>query len=130
MNNEIKIVENYRDNEILRNEDYESITMWHIINTYSNNLYYLKEEDAVFIKTENENTLHIREIIYRKPFNVQLAISKVIESFKIKSVRYYFPPDQLNYNYNRIINSDSFLFVMGDAEIDNLQFKFPETAQT
>lgn len=111
-------------------KNYDFITMWHVLNTYADNLYYLDEEDAIVIKTENDETLHVLDIIYRKIFNVQTALSKVVESDRIGSIKYYFPPDRLKYEYDKIENDNSYLFVSGEIELENDLLKFPETAHT
>ena len=109
--------------------NYGFITMWHVLNTYADNLYYL-EEDAIVIKTENDETLHVVDIIYRKLFNVQTALSRVVESDIIRSIKYYFPPDQLKYEYDKIENDNTYLFIRGEIELEDVLLKFPETAHT
>jgi len=116
--------------KILGCRNYGFITMWHVLNYYANNLFYLKEEDAIVIKTENDETLHILDIIYRKLFNVQTALSKVVESDRIDIIQYYFPPDQLKYGYDKIENDSSYLFIRGEIELEGELLKFPETAHT
>ena len=111
-------------------KDYGFITMWHVLNIYRENLYHLKDEDAIFIMKEENRQLHIYEIICKKHFDVNAAVSKVIESSKIKSVKFHFPPDQLNYKYDKIINEDNGLFILNDFKFSNHMFKFPETAVT
>ena len=61
-------------------EKYDYITMWHILNTYYNDLYYLEEEGIIFIKTEKDGDLNIWEVIYDKKFNMQQALNKIISS--------------------------------------------------
>jgi len=111
-------------------EKYDYITMWHILNTYYNDLYYLEEEGIIFIKTEREGNLNIWEVIYDKEFNMQEALSKIINSDKIRRINYYFPPDQLEYEYDQVIVEQSGLFVRGETFKDNALIKFPETAHT
>jgi len=116
--------------KIFSAKDYGSITMWHVLNIYRKNLYYLKDEDAIFIMKEENRQLHLYEIICSKYFDLDSALPKVIKSSETESVKYYFPPDQLNYKYDNTINEDSGLFILGDFEITNEFFKFPETAIT
>jgi GNAT superfamily N-acetyltransferase len=109
---------------------YESITMWHILNIYFNDLYYLEDEDAIFIKTEKDGILNIWEVIYHKEFDMNEALSKIIYSDKIQRINFYFPPDQLKYKFDNVIEEQSGLFVKGKTLKDNLRIKFPETAHT
>jgi len=111
-------------------ENYGSITMWHVFNNLKNNLYYLEEEDAIIIKTEKRNEMFIREIIFREPFEVLPALSKIIESDRIEKIYYYFPPDQIRFPYNKETVYKSHLFVKSKMDFDNDMLKFPETAQT
>ncbi|NNG27225.1 MAG: GNAT family N-acetyltransferase, partial [Ignavibacteriaceae bacterium] len=111
-------------------KDYGSITMWHVLNIYRENLYYFKDEDAIFIMKEENRQLHLYEIICRKYFNLDAALPKVIESSEINSIKFYFPPDQLKYNYDKIINEDNGLFILSDIKFSNNLYKFPETAIT
>ncbi len=111
-------------------ENYGSITMWHIFNSYKNNLFYLREEDTIIIKTEKRNEMFIREIIFREPFEVLPALSKIIESDRIEKIHYYFPPDQIRFTYNKETIHKSHLFIKSKMEFDNDTLKFPETAQT
>jgi len=111
-------------------ENYGSITMWHVLNIYRDNLYHLKDEDAIFIVKEEKRQLDIYEIICRKYFDLDAALPKIIESREIDSVKFYFPPDQLKYNYDKIINEDNGLFILSDIKFSNNLFKFPETAIT
>ncbi len=111
-------------------ENYGFITMWHVFNSYKNNLFYLEEEDAVILKTEKRNEMYIREIIFCEPFEVLPALSKIIESDGIEKIYYYFPPDQIRFPYDKEIDHNSHLFVKSNLEFDRDLLKFPETAQT
>lgn len=111
-------------------EDYGFITMWHVLNFYQDNLYYLEKENVIVIKEEKNNTVHIVDVIYSKPFDFQLVLPQIMESNSIKSINYYFPPDQLQYDYSKIVNEKSGLFLLGDIEIEDKLLKFPETAHT
>ena len=81
-------------------ENYDFITMWHILNVYTNDIYYLEQDDIIIIKQEANDTMHILDVFYRKSFDLVSAIPKIIESDSLKSIYFYFPPDQLNYRYN------------------------------
>lgn len=111
-------------------EDYGFITMWHVLNLYQDNLYYLEKENIIVIKKEKNDTLYVLDVISCKPFDFQSALPKIIESDSIKYIKYYFPPDQLSYNYDKILKEDTGLFILGDMEVGNNPFRFPETAVT
>jgi len=111
-------------------KDYGFITMWHVLNYHHKNLYYLEDEDAIIIMKEENRQLHLYEIICRKYFNLDSTLPKVIGSSKINYVKFHFPPDLLNYKYDKILDEDNGLFILGDVDFYNEMFKFPETAVT
>ncbi len=111
-------------------ENYDHITMWHILNVYRNDMYYLEDEEVIFIKTEAEGSLNIWEVIFGDEFNISEALRKIIGSSIIRRINYHFPPDQLKYEFNRVINKQSGLFIKGQTFEKSSMVKYPETAQT
>ncbi|MBN1300421.1 MAG: GNAT family N-acetyltransferase [Melioribacteraceae bacterium] len=125
------MVENRRVlTKIFGAENYGFITMWHILNLYHDKLFYLEDENAVIIKLEKENTIHIIDVIYKESFAFDSALPKIICSEAIKSVKYYFPPDQINYSYENVVKEDTYLFILGNVALDENYFRFPTTAIT
>lgn len=111
--------------------NYGFITMWHVLNIFPRNLFYLSEDEIIFIATEDGDTLHLWDIIFKRPFDISAAIPKLIRSNKIKSIHFHFPPDQLHFSYDDIeLNNDSLLFIRGPFALKEGFFKFPTTAQT
>ena len=111
--------------------EYDFITHWHLLNVFLDNLYYLEDEGVIFICNEKNDQLYIWDVIYTKPFNLSRAVSRIIRNKEVRSVLYYFPPDQLSYIYDEVIpDKESYLFVKGEFKIKNKKFKFPITAQT
>jgi GNAT superfamily N-acetyltransferase len=111
--------------------DYAFITHWHLLNVFPDNLFYVEDEDVILICKEENNQLHIWDVIYSAPVNLSVVVSKIIRNKNLHSIHYYFPPDQLVFNYDEIIpDKDSYLFVRGDFKIEERNFKFPITAQT
>ena len=111
-------------------EDYGHITMWHVLNIYFDDLYYLEDDDIIIIKREKDNVLHIYDVIYRSLFDFEILLPKIIGSNSVKAIKYYFSPDQLNFRYNKTIKDNSGLFVRGEFNMKDKFFKFPETAHT
>ncbi|MFC2083677.1 GNAT family N-acetyltransferase [Bacteroidota bacterium] len=111
--------------------EYDFITLWYVLNFFSRNLFYLKEDDTIFIITKDKDKLHIWDIIYTKPIDIVTALSKVIPQDGVKCIHYYFSPDQLNFDYDSVeIDDDSPLFVRGDFVLEKKHFMFPYTART
>ena len=110
---------------------YDFITMWHLIYVFSDNIYYLKDEDVIVICSIEKYQLQIWEVIFSKSIDFNSLLIKIVPERKINSLNFYFPPDQLNFPYNKIIqDNDSLLFVKGNFSINGKQFKFPNTAKT
>ena len=127
---QVLIKERQHITEIFGAENYGALTMWHIFNSYKDSLYYLSGEDALIIKKEKKNEMHIRDIIYRKPFDTIPALSKIIESEIMNRIYYYFPPDKIIYPYDDAVDYNSHLFIKSEIELSSGQLKFPETAKT
>ena len=111
--------------------NYGFITWWYIFNFHSNDLYYLPNENTIFIAGENNNELHIYDVIFEHQLNFELALPKMLKHNKYRSINYYFSPDVVNYNFDNTINSiESPLFIKGKFDLAKKLFKYPYTAQT
>ena len=110
--------------------NYGFITMWHVINQYSNNMLYLEDENIIFIISENNGTVNIIDVIFSNPFDFQSTLPKILQSDSVQSIIYSFPPDQLKYNFDVKKNKHSGLFTLGKIELSDTEVKFPETAHT
>jgi ribosomal protein S18 acetylase RimI-like enzyme len=112
-------------------ENYDFITVWHLINVCPNDLYYLEADNLLIIMTEKNEEMHIWEIIHQKDFDINLNISKIIESNNLKTIIYHFPPDQIKFNFDEIFTDENTLFfVKGNFGLEGKEFKLPVTAQT
>lgn len=111
-------------------KNYQYITMWHLLNIYKNDIYYLSDVDSIFVMKENNSSLDIFEIFSKNNFNLDNVLPRIISSNKIAEVRFYFPPDQFVYSFDEIIKDDTGLFIKGTMNFDNKHFRFPITAIT
>jgi hypothetical protein len=94
-------------------------------------LYYLPNEKIIFIAGESNNELHIYDVIFEHPFNIEIILPKILKHNEYKSITYYFSPDVLNFRFdNQIKVSDSPLFIRGKFDLEEKIFKYPYTAQT
>lgn len=110
---------------------YSFITAWHLINIFSNNIIYLERDDVIFVAAIEGDQLHIWDVIFTKEIDLSKLIPKIVYENQLKSILYYFPPDQLEFSYDDVIPYiDSPLFILGDFPIVEKMFKFPTTAQT
>ncbi|MCO6473496.1 MAG: GNAT family N-acetyltransferase [Melioribacteraceae bacterium] len=106
--------------------DYWYLTMWHVFNNYKNDLYYFDELKTVSLQKLVEDTLHIHEVFSSSPITLaDIAIKNSTDKVKV-----YFPPDQVKYEVRKIDKEDTGLFVLGNIDLENLEFRFPPTAYT
>ena len=111
--------------------NYSFISMWHLIYGFSDDIYFLEDENIIFILNYKKNKLHIWDIICAKPFDLSPILPKVIPQENINSIVFYFPPDELGFKYDEIVpDQKTMLFVKGKFPLKGKPFKFPTTAQT
>jgi GNAT superfamily N-acetyltransferase len=112
-------------------ENFGSITMWHLLNVFPNDIYYLEDENAIVLAYESDNELHVHDIISTEIKELNSLLPKVIKNENLNSIHIYFSPDEMNYKYDSAyITDDSPFFVRGKFLEDTIKFKFPSTAQT
>jgi len=97
---------------------------------YSNNLYYLEDEDIILIAAREENRLHIYDILSLEPFILDNIIEKIVlESDKI--IEIHFVPKLMKYNvikgYKQRENDT--LFVKSKEDLPK-EILFPMTSHT
>jgi len=97
---------------------------------FKNDLYYLKEEDAIVILKREENTLHIYDILSLKPFDLDNIIEKVNDK-EDEKIEFHFIPELKRYKVIRTLQErqDDTLFVRGEASLPS-EILFPMTSQT
>ena len=111
--------------------DYAFVTQWHILNIFSNDLFYVEKEDAVIIARERDESMHVYDVICRNPIDPVQSLAYVMKSPEARSIVWYFPPDQLHFDFDETpADDDCPQFVRGDFAVADGKFKFPTTAQT
>lgn len=70
----------------------QEVLMFHCINVFSNDLYYLKDENVIVIfRTENDR-LHIYDIISKKEIDIYSVLIKISKK-DLHEVVFHFTPD-------------------------------------
>jgi hypothetical protein len=116
--------------KILGADNYGYITMWHLLNHHRENIFYLAEEDVIIIEEEKDSTIHIFELFNKMPIELETLLPRITSSERIAEAKFYFPPDQLKYEYETSVKEETGLFVLSSVEIGNDPFRFPTTAKT
>lgn len=110
--------------------DYSFITMWHIFNTFFENCYYLEEEeDAIVISEQSGNELSLYEVIYSEQIDIDTVLPKLLQN-EVNKVNFYFPPDQIEFTYDEVLEEDTQLFLLTEKLQFHTPFRFPVTAAT
>jgi predicted GNAT family N-acyltransferase len=97
----------------------------------SNNIYYIKDHDAVVIANFVEDTIEILDIFCEKEVSIDLVLGYFTDE-NIKKVKLYFTPkDTSSYIEIPLVGEDT-LFVLGEDKmlLKNNQFMFPELSHT
>lgn len=97
---------------------------------FKNDLYYLKEEDAIVILRREETTLHIYDILSLKHFDLDNIIEKVKDK-EDEKIEFHFIPELKKYKVTGTLaeRQDDTLFVRGKAALPS-EILFPMTSQT
>ncbi len=92
--------------------------MFYSTSFMSNNVYYLREQDAIIIAEFEGDTLYLNDIFSPLEVNLDNIIKKITNK-EVKTVVLGFSPsDTDNYCVNLLQKDDTTLFVMNDK--DNL----------
>ncbi len=134
--NDNALITNFIENRCITTKlfgavDFGFITMWHLLNIFPHDIYYLEDDNAIFVITEENNELHIWDYIAPFVNDFNALLPKIIENENLKAVHFYFSPDALAYPFDETYKTDdSPFFVRGEFLEDGIKFKFPATAQT
>lgn len=111
--------------------DFDWITAWHLINVYPNGIYYQEAHDVIWVVRQENDELHIADVVWQKPFDLPAALAGLVADRQINRIAWHFTPDILKFPFDEVVEcDDSGLLVRGDFPIAGRQFKFPATAQT
>lgn len=110
---------------------YDFVTLWHVLNLHPRHVWYVKEYDLVAIVSEREGVAHVWDLIFSEPVDIERALAAILPSDTISAVHYYFAPDVVAFEYDRLDDvPNSHLFVRGSFPLSGRDFKFPATAET
>ncbi len=110
-------------------EEYSFITMWHLYNIFFDDCYYLDDENLIIIMKIKGSELHLYEIIFQEKFMPTDIIPKIIPN-DTERIYFYFPPDQIEFDYDIAVKEDTMLYVLAGEKNISSPFRFPITAAT
>lgn len=104
-----------------------NLLMFYFTIAFSENIYYIKEQNSFVIMEEDEDTIHLYDIISKENNNIDDLIKNIINE-NTKNIKFYFSANNIkNIKINKIENNDDALFIYGDNPL-NGNFAFPITS--
>ncbi|GIP31012.1 GNAT family N-acetyltransferase [Paenibacillus sp. J2TS4] len=110
-------------------KDGEQLLMFYFIVVFRNAIYHDEDEDAILLFKQEENHLHVFDIISKRKINLEAVVDHMI-SDETEFVHFYFVPDSDNENIQSalITESDDTLFVRPLLIDGTKHFRFPFTS--
>ncbi|SDN15554.1 GNAT family N-acetyltransferase [Bacillus sp. OK048] len=108
----------------------EELLMFYCVMVFSQDLYYLEEEQALVIYQIDENVLHLYDLVSMEKVKVLDILSK-ISNENINQIVFHFTPDENELELEKqSYHSDTVLFVKNITRaVLPLEFKHPITSQ-
>jgi ribosomal protein S18 acetylase RimI-like enzyme len=110
--------------------NYTWIFMWHALYSRKEDIYYIDDENTAVVCDLEDGILNVHDIVSMK----RVKITGILSSLpfeKARIVNFHFTPEQIGVDAESspIFGCDPF-FILGDTELEGLQFRFPEMART
>ena len=110
-------------------EHNESLLMFYFTIVFHEAIFYLEDLETIVLMEEEEDTLHIFDIISLNAHNVEAVLASVVKK-TTKTVIFYFTPDFTIEGMTAIImpNDDDALFILSKKALLKGNFMFPLTS--
>jgi predicted N-acetyltransferase YhbS len=110
-------------------KDNEHLIMFYSILVFNNSLFFIPEEDVIVMYQEEDNELHIFDIISKQNINIDSVLSHIVTT-STQKIHFYFTPDYGDINIQKeiITESDDTLFVRPLLKDVPEHFLFPLTS--
>lgn len=102
---------------------------FHLMYIHSENIYYIKEKDVVFLAEYDEDSVDVFDILSESKVDFE-EIKEYILKPNTKVVRFHFTPDWLNISYETISDDEDSMYILGSFPTDMTNFKLPIIVQT
>lgn len=111
-------------------ENTQGILMFHCLNVFHNNIFYLEPEDVIAIFKKENKQINIFDILSKKNFDIDDVFSKIADE-GVNKIVFHYTPDYKNLNTeSTIFNGSEGLFVRENGTNHfPLQIKHPLLAQ-
>jgi GNAT superfamily N-acetyltransferase len=124
-------VERIPVSSILGVKNNEHLLMFYFILAFNEAVYYIEEEETIVIFKQEDNLLHIYDVISKKRVEIDTILNGIV-SAEIKKINFYFTPDYdcKNIHTEFITESDDQLFVRPLLKEGTKHFLFPLTSHS
>jgi len=108
----------------------EELLMFYCLNVFTNDLYYIKDENVIVIYQIKEDILHIFDIISKEEFEI-VNVLQSIANEQTQKIVFHYMPDYKGLNYEiEEFHDDTVLFVRYNSDMTLPKFcKHPVTSQ-
>jgi GNAT superfamily N-acetyltransferase len=104
----------------------QSITMYHCMDVFNQDIYYLEQEDVIVIFRKMENQIDIFDIIGKSEINIKAILTKIANKGLMKIVFHYSPDYEGIKFESNLLKREGALFVKANNEhFFPVQFKHP-----
>ncbi|MGE6258072.1 GNAT family N-acetyltransferase [Heyndrickxia sporothermodurans] len=132
--NDLALLEKFAKNRyvnsmILDVEHNESLLMFYFTLVFHEAIFYVEDIETIVLMNEEEDTLHIYDIISLNAPNVEAVLASIVKK-TTKKVVFYFTPDFTIEGMTATImpNDDNALFVLTKKSLLKDKFMFPLTS--
>ncbi|CAM3475879.1 GNAT family N-acetyltransferase [Aeromicrobium ponti] len=133
--NDLKFIHEFASKRIpvspsLAAEDTDNILMFYCSNVFNEDIYWLEDERAIVLLKEEQETLHVYDVISQAKIDLKPVLSKFI-SGRTKEILFHFTPGFPDINpAARSFHPDEVLFIRTQKELMlPANFKHPLTSQ-
>lgn len=106
-----------------------SIYWFHLMYEFPEALYYVPEQDIVFVAEYDKDTADVYDVLSERPVSFD-RIEGYVRRPETRKICFHFTPDWLGIEYEPAPRKEDGLYVMGDVLDDADPFRFPVTAHT
>ncbi|WP_258309385.1 GNAT family N-acetyltransferase [Cytobacillus oceanisediminis] len=133
--NDLKFIHEFASKRILLSsklaaEGTENILMFYCSNVFNEDIYLMEDENAIVLLKEEQETLHVYDVISEAKIHIKPVLSKFI-SGRTKEILFHFTPGFPDINpAARSFHPDEVLFIRTPEELMlPANFKHPLTSQ-
>jgi GNAT superfamily N-acetyltransferase len=108
----------------------QSITMYHCVDVFNQDIYYLEQENVIVIFQKMENKIDIFDIIGKREINIEAILTKIADKGLTK-ICFHYTPDYKGLEFeSNLLKREGALFVRANNEhLFPVQVKHPITSE-